>query len=84
MLTIMSSKTIKRRGRPSLADTSVTIRVDSEKLGVADSIAADLESIISGMKQTRMDVLRAALSRGIEVMRADMDAQLKASKRGNS
>lgn len=74
----MSSKTTKR-GRPSIADASVTIRVNQAELEVADSIAQDLESLIH-MKQSRADVLRSALSHGLESIRADLNVKLKASK----
>jgi len=75
-----SATTTKRKGRPSIADASVTIRVNQVELAVADSIAEDLEALVH-MKQSRADVLRSALSHGLQSIRTEVNAKMKISKR---
>lgn len=79
----MSRETNRPRGRPRVADegASITLRIDASKLELADAIAHDLDVMLEGMRHTRGDVLRAALSRGLDAMRADVDAKMKTSTR---
>lgn len=75
----MERETPRPRGRPRVADdgASITLRVETSHLALADSIAEDLDAALKGMRHTRGDVLRAALARGLEAMRADVNEKLK-------
>jgi putative intracellular protease/amidase len=79
----MSSTKTRSRGRPKVANepTAVTVRIDASLVDVADTIAADLDRLaVPGLRHTRGDVMRAALARGIEAMRADVDARLTSAR----
>lgn len=79
----MSSTKTRSRGRPRAVNklTTVSVRVAASVVGVADEIAADLDRLsVPGLRHTRGDVMRAALGRGIEAMRADVDARLTSAR----
>lgn len=67
-----------KRGRRPVADTvaSVSLSVDATHLDQADVLAEDMGRVFRGLKQTRGDVLRTAISRGIASMRAEIDERL--------
>lgn len=71
------------RGRPRVANepVAVTVRIDASMVEMADGIAADLDRLgLPGMRNSRGEVMRAALVRGIEAMRVDVNARLEAQK----
>jgi hypothetical protein len=73
----------RNKGRPRVANepAAVTVRIEAALIDTADAIAADLDKLaIPGLRTTRGEVMRAALARGIEAMRADVDARLAAAK----
>ena len=77
----MPSTSSRSRGRPKVANepTPVTVRIDASLVDMADSIATDLGRLaVAGLRHTRGEVMRAALSRGIEAMRDDVNTRLKA------
>jgi hypothetical protein len=68
----------RRRGRPKVTEdsgASVTLRVDQAKLELADELVESLGEMVPGLKPSRGDVLRAALTRGLDAMREDMRAK---------
>lgn len=81
----MNDAKSRGRGRPKVADepVAVTVRVDATVVEMADSVAADIESMsLPGMRTVRTDVLRAALARGVAAMRAEVDARRAAQNGG--
>lgn len=76
----MSNEKSKVRGRRKIADepVSVTVRVDASVIAMVDAVAADIERTgVPGMRTGRSEVLRAALARGVEAMRADVNLRLE-------
>jgi hypothetical protein len=76
----MSKLHRRRVGRPKVtADSgeSITLRVDAAKLRLADELAEGLDQMVPGLRHSRGDVLRAALSRGLDAISEDIDARTK-------
>jgi hypothetical protein len=72
------SKSMRPRGRPKVTEdsgASITLRVDAAKLELADELAEGLDQMVPGLRHTRGDVLRAALARGLEALREDIEAR---------
>jgi hypothetical protein len=63
------------RGRPKTApDTiSVTITIPRRESKLAESMVPDFDQLALGLRHTRMDVLRAAISRGLDALKAELE-----------
>lgn len=77
----MAHEKSSRKGhRTKVADepVGITIRTEASLVAEADAIAADLDRLsVPGLRHSRHEVMRAALLRGIQAMRTDVDARLK-------
>jgi hypothetical protein len=75
-----NEKSSKKGHRTKVASepVGITIRTEASLLQAADAIASDLDKLsVPGLRHSRHEVMRAALLRGIQAMRADVDARLK-------
>jgi hypothetical protein len=79
-----NTATKAKRGRRAVADAvaPVTLSLDTNHLALAEGIAADMPHVFAGIRQTRGDVLRTAIARGLTSMREEIDARLTTAKRG--
>jgi hypothetical protein len=72
------TKTRAKRGRRPEADavTSVSLSLDASHVQMADAVAEDMGRAFEGLQQSRGDVLRTAIARGLKSMRAELDELL--------
>lgn len=73
MLTEMSKKS-SGRGRPRVADEvgKVTLAIEAGQLDLAEQLAGAYGEL-TGMPHHRNTVLRTAITRGLEVLRSDVE-----------
>jgi len=72
----MSVAKKRGRGRPSIADRPAKMLVvaDASVLEQIDTIITDMrDPAIAGLRLQRTDIIRAAVERGVAVMRAEID-----------
>ena len=64
--------------RPPSTAVQIAIRVPAEWLEEAERLAAKM--VRPGMTSTRSDVLRAAIAKGLDALRAEVDAPVALPK----
>ena len=80
MLGMNAAKTKSRRGRPAIIEAEKSVRLtvvaDASVLNQVDTIITDMrDPAIAGLRLQRTDIIRAALERGVAVMRTEIDAK---------
>lgn len=71
------SKTKRSRGRPPKTESdgsSVSLRFGASELEALDALASQL---VPGVKLSRHEAIRAAVSRGVEVIQAELAQKTK-------
>lgn len=66
----------KRPGRPKVhpASASLRIAIDRSDIEAAQILVADFDRTSTlGVRHTRIDVLRAAIRRGLEALRSELE-----------
>lgn len=69
------------RGRPKMApDTaSLTVVIPRSEAQLAERLAVDLDRVVLGLRHNRLDVIRAAITRGLASLKAELEqAQARA------
>lgn len=71
------SPTKRGRGRPKVLPTQASVRISIERtdLETAEQLVPEFDRASTlGVRHTRMDVLRAAIARGLRSLRSEIEA----------
>jgi hypothetical protein len=67
------------RPKRAIPTQQLSVRLESPLVAELDRLAADLERLsVGGLPVSRIDVVRAAIERGVQSLRTEADAQLMA------